>query len=827
MPVGAALQADNLIANKDGVAESRRGLAAAGSSLSLPDGEFIDQYFAYQNRLLLNETTDGFWYDSTGALVWVKDSGSYIAPSGATKIRGVEANKNFYLTTSVGIRKLAAYNLVPTMSGVAPALDGSGALAGSGSGFLGSNEQCAYQIVFGYLDINGNLNLGDPSERILVVNATVGSDDVTLTFTVPQGLSTDYFYQIYRTPQTAYSATPSANVPPGAEPQLATQQQLTGGQISALSVSYTDITPDELLGAFLYTNPSQQGALQGNDQPPLSADMCLFSQMMFYANCQTLQNLTFSLISVGSPNGIQLNDTIVVNGVTFTAKASQNNASRQFKFVTTGTVSQNIDTTARNLIACINANASLTAVYAIYLSGYNDLPGLIELQAIGFATGVFYVTASRGGAFNPVLPSSGTTFGSSNDSTPNGIYTSKVGQPEAVPAVNLNFIGGGDQPIFRILPLQDRVIVLKSDGVFVITGSTPQTLSITLLDSTIICIAPESARLLNNSVYCMSNQGVVSITASGVTIQSRAIESDLLALTSPQYVNFPTICFATSYESERLYILAMPTNPGDTIATQQYCYNWITNAWTRWPIDMTAGLVNPFNNVLYTARPVIDNSHAYKERKNFQYSDYVDDEYPVTITGVDATGIIVSISSTPLVSWIGYGLDQANAGIAIITAVDVIGNTLTVDLNNSTTPGDPIPWVAGAATIDVPIPLALVYAPLTAGFPHYQKDWGRINYWFNGGNFELIQIGFTTDVNVAGLPFNIQASEASGFGLGPYGPGPYGGTSNYPQSIQSLLPPGYTQARWVECGIFLSFPQARLSCLGITASYEIISDVQG
>lgn len=832
VPAGAALQADNLVANKDGVAEIRRGIAAQGTSLGLGSTDYIDQWFAYQNRLLLNDTAMGLWYDSTGSLDWTQFSGTYAPPVLATKMRGAEANKNFYIATNVGVQKLSAYSSTPILSGVPPGLDGTGVLAGGMSGFLGSNEQCVYQIVFGYNDANGNLNLGNPSQRILVVNATGGADDVDLTFTVPQGLTTDYFYQIYRTPQTTYSATPSANVPPGAEPQLATQQQLVSGDISSLSVTYTDITPDALLGAFLYTNPSQQGALQNNDRPPLCTDMCVFSQMMFYANCQTLESTTFNLISVGSPDGIQVGDTITINGVVFTGASSQNNASQEFEVITGGTVAEDIDDTSRALIACINANASTTDVYAIYLSGYNDLPGFIELQAVGFDVATFYVTSDRGSAFSPPIPASGTSFASSNDSTPNGVYVSKVGQPEAVPVVNLNFVGGGDQPILRVLPLRDRVVVLKSDGIYVITGTTPSTLSITLLDSTIICIAPESAQLLNNSVYCMSNQGVVSITESGVTIQSRAIESDLLQLTSPAYIHFPDCCQAISYESERLYIMSMPTNPGDEYGTQVWTYNWVTNAWTHWPIDCASGLVNPADNLLYMGRPVANgvqfldaNDFAYQERKNYLYTDFMDDQYPVTITGVDSTGLIVSISVQPDASWIGYGFDQTNAGIAIITAVNTVSNTVTVDFTNSSTPNILIPWVNGAANIDVPIPMNLIYCPMTGGYPHYLKDWTRVNFWFNGGNFQIITAGFITDIQ--GTTQYLSAISTFGYGFGPFDAGPYGGSANYPQSIQTLVPTDVSKARWVQPTLALSFPQTRLSCLGVTASYEVISDVSG
>jgi hypothetical protein len=845
VPVGACFIADNLTANKDGIAESRRGLAATGTAFVNGNPNLIKSVFSYQNRLIVYDAGQfTLEYDSTGGLVWASYSINVTGVSSAP-IRGTEANKNFYIATapnaslqSGGIYKLSNIAGPLVLAGVPPGLDGTGVLGVSGSGFLGASEQCAYQVVFGYVDANGNLNLGAPSERILVVNSTGTAQNVVLTFTVPQGLSTSYFYQIYRTPQTTYSATPSLNVPPGAEPQLSAQYNLTSGQISALSVTFTDVTTDALLGAALYTNPSQQGALQPNSVPPAAQDLCTYSQMMFYANCSTLQTMTFSLISVGSPNGIQSGDTIVINGVTFTGEATQNNAAQQFAVYTGGTISVNIDTTARNLIQCINANSGTTNVYAIYLSGYGNLPGFIELQAVNLYTSAFYATSSRGGAFSPVIPSSGTTFGSSNNVVPNGIYVSKLGQPEAVPAVNLIFVGGGDQPIYRVLPLRDRVIVLKSDGVWVVTGSSPSTLSITLLDSTIICIAPDSARLLNNSVYCMSNQGVVSITESGVTIQSRAIESDLLSITGTLSGSFSIACNAIAYESERMYILIMPTATGGTnYGTQIYCYNWVTNCWTHWPIDCSAGLVNPYNNLLYLARPVYNQSYIYQERKSYTYADFIDDQTAVTIAygGIDPTGLIITLTTTPLASWVGCGLQQTINGavyIAIIDSVNVAAKTVTVDLVNSSTPGTPIPWSATgpSAYIDVPIPITYMPCPMTGGFPHYVKSWGRLNLWFNAGNFTNIQLSIMTDmtffVTQPAQTVSIQQL-GGGYGVSPYGISPYGGFYNPLGSIQTLVPTNVSLARFIVPQLQLSFPQARFSCMGITASYDIVSDVSG
>jgi hypothetical protein len=405
VPVGACLIADNLTANKDGVAESRRGLAAVGSTFAgYTQWGGIKALFPYQNNLIAwgyNDATGStqFLYGS-GSFSWgylgfgdaAPSGGGTSGPIGATRIRGVEANKNFYFTGSGGIHKLSAYNqtytgTVKDYAGVPPGLDGSGVLDVSGAGFLAPATQCAYQIVFGYTDANGNLNLGAPSQRILVVNATGTAQNVVLTFSVPTffavALDTSCFYQIYRTPQTTYSATPSSNVPPGAEPQFSAQYNLTGGQISALSVTVTDVTTDALLDAALYTNPSQQGALQSNTVPPLCGDLCTYSQMMFYANCISVYSLPITLISVGGPNGIQVNDTITINGITFTAKATQVNASQQFAIYTSGTVAQNIDQTARNLVQCINANVTTVQNWAFYVSGYNQLPGQILIQNIG------------------------------------------------------------------------------------------------------------------------------------------------------------------------------------------------------------------------------------------------------------------------------------------------------------------------------------------------------------------------------------------------------------------------------------------------------------
>src|SRR4029077_8887169 len=106
-------------------AESRRGMHMVGAQRT-----GVYQLFAYQNRLLILQPGT-LSYDSTGSFVWLGNAGIAVLapyssgiPGASIYVRGVEANKNFYLTTESGVLKLAAYNGAVTYAGVPTGLDG-------------------------------------------------------------------------------------------------------------------------------------------------------------------------------------------------------------------------------------------------------------------------------------------------------------------------------------------------------------------------------------------------------------------------------------------------------------------------------------------------------------------------------------------------------------------------------------------------------------------------------------------------------------------------------------------------------------------------------
>jgi hypothetical protein len=459
VPAGALEVADNVVINAKNLGESRRGQTQYGTPLNPVTGE-VNKIFNYASSLIVNYG-DKMAYDS-GSGTWVNYTGTFEPPSSDSKMRSLEALRNFYFTTSAGIYKIDAIAGTPRPAGSPKALGGEGSLTGS-SGFLLNDSAVAYRMVWGYTDANSNLILGAPSQRLIVTNSSGGPKDVSLTFPVPSTITTDFFYQIYRS-----QGTLTATDEPTDELQLVLQAQVTSGEIAAKEFTVTDSTPYSLMRATLYTSPSQEGIANANLQPPLALDMDVFKNCAFYANVAQKQTLSLALISVDLPSlgylvdasvnthtnftldgitstadlrvgmravgtGIQANSIITainnattvtlnkattatatvsvefqdrfsIGGVNYWAGSAEDLPTDTFFLDNSSTPGTNINETAINLIRLINTSPSNTTIYAYYTSGIEDLPGqiLFEERSIGGAT--FSATSTAGSSWSPPLP---------------------------------------------------------------------------------------------------------------------------------------------------------------------------------------------------------------------------------------------------------------------------------------------------------------------------------------------------------------------------------------------------------------------------------------
>lgn len=538
VPQGALELADNVVIDRINIVESRRGQTQYGSPLSIGSSQ-VKKLFNYASSLILNYD-DKLAYDA-GAGNWVTYPGSYVAPSDNYKMRSLEALKNFYYTTSKGIYKLDKLDTVPRPAGVVEALSGTYTLTGS-SGFLVANSAVAYRLVWTYIDANGNLLRGAPSQRLVVTNAGPGDFDVQLTYLIPDTITTEYKYQIYRSPATA-----SSSDEPSDELQLVLENTLTPGEIVARLFTVTDTTPYTLMRQTIYTAPSQQGIENANYPPPYAIDMDIFKGSAFYANVRQKQQSSLTLISVGTPSfgyysdatvgttngspnlttiaatadlrvgmrvvgaGVQVDSRILtitgpntvtmtknatatasvpvefqdrfsIGGVDYWGGSASNTATNTFLVETSFTPGDNIDETALQMIQVINTSPSNSTIYAYYLSGVGDLPGQILFKERTLGGDQFFVTSTAGESFTPNLPA-GTALTAISAANPAVITSVAHG---LVSGVSIKIFGSNSTP--------------SVDGTWTITVLSPDTFTIPTLTTVAGTVG----------TYVKSNEAVVS-----------------------------------------------------------------------------------------------------------------------------------------------------------------------------------------------------------------------------------------------------------------------------------------------------------------------------
>lgn len=205
----------------------------------------------------------------------------------------------------------------PRLAGMPQGLDGEAFLTVDTTGFFTANRAVSYKIVWGKKNFNNKTYVGVPSADIVVSNNTTEAKNVDLRFTVPEDVTPQYFYRIYR---SGFSAD-ALSVPP-TDWTLIDEANPTFTDIVNGVVLFTDIIPESLrTGAQLYTNETQEGVLLSNYRPPFATDVAAFKRSLFLSNTKTRHNLKLVLNGVSGQFSILADLT---NATTFKAKTISN-----------------------------------------------------------------------------------------------------------------------------------------------------------------------------------------------------------------------------------------------------------------------------------------------------------------------------------------------------------------------------------------------------------------------------------------------------------------------------------------------------------------------
>jgi hypothetical protein len=761
VPLGSLSVAKNIDLSKVNLAQCRRGFDLLGNGL--PDASYrATKLFDYQSYIFGYYNSTLNYYNSGWSSV-----GALAKPANALVPRPVSLNQNLYITSSSGLKKLDSiagqlYSAgIP--SGLMMELTQS---VGTGTA-VPDGKTVAYRYFIGRYDANNNFIRGGVSGRE-TITASSADKNITVKGYIPTGLDNTYVVQLYRSGN-------SSGIP-NDELQLVDEIPLTNTDISNGYFSYTDIIPETSLGATIYTAPSQETIVNDNAQPPLASDMCEFKQFLFFADTESKHRFKFTLISVYDGSGagqLRNGDTITISDGTTTEVYTANStaadvATKNFKVdVASSSLSTRIDNTIRSFISVVNQASALVYAY-LTTTGDDDLPGGCRLEAKTIGGSAFTVVSSRQASFNPQLTTTATTSQTStNDAYRNGLMFSKQGQPEAVPVKNLFRVGSSDDPIKRILPLRDSLLIFKArDGVYRLIGDNETNFSVAPLDSTAKIVAPESLVTLNGQIYGLFESGICTVSDTSVEVISDPIQDKIQLLYGQCLQEVKDYGFGIAYETDAKYILALPQASGDTSATYQLVYHVFNDNFWEWDLNVSAGYVSSTDGKLYFGSG--SSSRVLKEFKSFTYEDFADYEQSCTLSS--ATGTTLVISGADHMS-VGDLLSQTDLQPCYITAVDAPNNTVTVDLDQTWDTGQPVLHYKA-------IQCEIEWNPDFAGNPAGQKHYSSLNLMFNRSIIQNATVSFSSDTNPAISEVRISGPDFAGaWGYVAWGDGVWGGES--------------------------------------------------
>lgn len=205
-------------------------------------------------------------------------------------------------------------------------------------------------------------------------------------------------------------------------------------------------------------------------------------------------------------------------------------------------------------------------------------PQEFTIQRAYAGGGSFTIRASNGGNYDPRLPTMSETARTvSPEVKPNLVEWSEQGQPEAVCSVNRQPVGSGT--IYAMLPTRDAVWMFSSDGLWRWTGRGGSARdgydwSCDPVDSTLSLSAPQAACVLRDTVYALTNRGLVAISDAGIddTLSVGVIDD---ILTSPPFSATTAFHVVANETDDEIWVGRISGG-----LQTYFIYNTVTKAWT-------------------------------------------------------------------------------------------------------------------------------------------------------------------------------------------------------------------------------------------------------
>lgn len=254
-------------------------------------------------------------------------------------------------------------------------------------------------------------------------------------------------------------------------------------------------------------------------------------------------------------------------------------------------------------------------------------------------------TLTNDGDFVTIVPPTDTAH-------PSRLYYSELDIPEHVPYLNCVDIGQADEPILAMAATRRSLYIFKTDGVWLMRGETPESLTLEDLDTTARLIHPAMVTVMGDVCFAFTDEGLVAVTEGGVSesLSAPALEKVLrLVREKAQAEEWKTTAtsgegwFLEAIDGEQWLLMGIPAAYTDDGAEYVYCFDLRTSAWSRWSFDdIEPACAARLGSRFYIGGGTAAGAGTYaRARQDDDESPHADDDFDVSIS---SAGPAVSVT---------------------------------------------------------------------------------------------------------------------------------------------------------------------------------------
>jgi len=488
------------------------------------------------------------------------------------------------------------------------------------------------------------LKVSPPSYAITIDNSTGSTQNYTFTIGFPDDvtIAAGDIIELYRT------KVQTSGTDPGGTFYLAITYTVDSTDVTNRYAAVEDTVPDAALGAELYTNPGQEGALKGKFPPALASDVAIFKGHSFYVTEEEAPYFdvripaTWGLLSgtaarthgigdrattcdtvIATPNisaianveglvaGQEISNANFSAGTTvvsvntgagtavLSTNATANSTGSQINFYDRLEINGDVVTINRAIRMVSNLPddnpahvefgeaivQSATSIDSAAMRIYNPYPYLGDVT----------LRATNGQNYDPPLPEIDETAASgTTDPRYNRLRISELDQPWAVPPGEGNELLVSNGTIHRVIPTTDALYVFTDEGLFRVTGDFPNWF-VDQLDPTLILASRNSVGVLRDNIWAYTGRGLVRISGAAVEQISKGLVGDSSNLPGINYTDTWLYTLACDEAHNEVHFLS------DT-ANKAWVFNADTNRFAT--VDYDASGTNPGNvtTIFYVAK---------------------------------------------------------------------------------------------------------------------------------------------------------------------------------------------------------------------------------